>query len=80
MLVHIFKRTPESVYAFTPSADGANLPNGQDHDPWEWQGIIDLKAGEPNAIGLNSEQAILDIQTNGYHIASVTEMLQRRSQ
>jgi hypothetical protein len=80
MLVYIFMRSCESLYAFTPSEDGANLPNGQGHGRWERQGTIDLRTGKAADIGLDSEQAIRDIQKNGYHFASVAEMLRRRSQ
>jgi hypothetical protein len=79
MLVHIFMRSRDSLYALTPFEDGANLPNGPDQGRWERQGSIDLRNGRPADIGLSSEQALRDIQTKGYHIASVAEMLFRRS-
>jgi hypothetical protein len=77
MLVYIFMRSYGNLYAFTPSEDGVNLPNGEGHGRWERQGTIDLHTDRPAAIGLNSEQAIRDIQKNGYHVTSVTEMLRR---
>ena len=80
MLVHIFMRSCESLYAFTPSKDGANLPNGQGHGRWERQGTIDMATGKAADIGLHSEQAIRDIQKDGYHVTSVAEMLRRRAQ
>ncbi len=80
MLVYIFMRPRENLYAFTASEDGANLPNGQGRDRWERQGTIDLRTGKATDIGLDSERVILDIQKNGYHVAGLTEMLRRRSQ
>jgi hypothetical protein len=79
MLVYIFMRTREDLYAFTPCEDGANLPNGREHGRWELQGTINLHTGKPTDIGLHTEQVVLDIQRNGYHVTSVAEMLQRRS-
>ena len=79
MLVYIFMRTRENIYAFTPSEDGANLPNGHERGRWELQGTINLHTGKPTDIGLNTEQVVLDIQKNGYHVISVAEMLRRRS-
>ena len=79
MLVYIFMRTRENIYAFTLSEDGANLPNGQQSGRWELQGTINLHTGRPTDIGLSTEQVVLDIQKNGYHVTSVAEMLRRRS-
>ena len=47
MLVYIFMRTREDLYAFTPCEDGANLPNGREHGRWELQGTINLHTGKP---------------------------------
>jgi hypothetical protein len=79
MLVYIFMQSRENLYAFTSSEDGANLPNVDDRGRWERQGTIDLRTGKPTDIGLESERVIHDIQRHGYHVASVTEMLRRRS-
>jgi hypothetical protein len=79
MLVHIFMRSYDSLYALTLSEDGANLPNDQSHGRWERQGTIDLRNGKAADIGLHTEQATRDIQKNGYHVSSVAEMLRRRS-
>src|SRR5688572_20204967 len=80
MLVHIFLRSYDSLYAFTLFEEGLNLPDGKGRGRWEPQGTIDLQTGKAADIGIDSEQAIRDIQSHGYHVTSVSEMLRRRSQ
>jgi hypothetical protein len=66
MRVYIFKGS-DSVYGLTPAADGSNLP--EEHGPWAPHGDIEMTAGESGRIGVNSADAIADINAHGYHLS-----------
>ena len=65
MIVYVFQSSDHTV-AVTPVEEGNNLPTN--FGKWELVKIIDMQPGDVDWIGLNSEQALLDIQTNGYHL------------
>ena len=74
MRVYVFKAA--ETYGLTLEPDGANLPmDGR----WARQAETILVHGEA-PFGIDATQAIADIESKGYHLASTDEMLRRSLQ
>lgn len=65
MQVHIFKGKGR-IYGFTEDATGANLPS--QHGPWSQHKTLDMNRGETPRIAVNTDEALDDIEKQGFHV------------
>jgi hypothetical protein len=65
MKVYVFNG-PKRVHGFTEDATGANLP--AQHGPWTAFTELDMNRGEPPRIVVNTDEALDDIEKQGYHL------------
>ena len=72
--IAVFVFRSAEVYGLTASADGANLPEMP--APWQRQAETLLVVGT-TPFGIDAAQAVNDIESHGYHLTTVGEMLRR---
>ncbi len=65
MKVYIFSG-PNNVFGYTSDDTGANLPSAS--GPWALFKTIEMTDGETGRIGVNSADALADINRQGYHL------------
>ncbi len=65
MKVYVFSG-PKRVFGFTEDVDGANLPTQQ--GLWKSFGELDMNRGETPRIAVNTDEALDDIERQGYHL------------
>jgi hypothetical protein len=68
MKLHVFQGADHTV-GLTPLFQGTNLPTR--HGAWQYVKEIDMRQDDQGHLGVDSEQALLDIGTNGYHLSRV---------
>lgn len=70
--VYVF-RGRGGAFGFTQDASGSNLPS--EPGPWKPFNELDMERGERPRIVVNTDEALDDIEKQGYHLQGVTIVL-----
>ncbi len=68
MKLYVFSGSGE-FYGLTENKTGDNLPS--QFGPWKDFKTIEMNEGELARIGVNTDKALTDIKTKGYHVTKV---------
>ena len=76
MKVYVF-RGKGGVHGFTKDKGGGNLPAA--HGAWMFFKEIGMKRGEEPRIAVNTDDALTDIERQGYHLVRITAVTRAKA-